>query len=371
MSKGVICHISVLNPLMHSRIFYRWAKGAQKLGYETVIFAQGSGDARIESISLQATGLFSRLSLKRLFFNHSHKHKFKEVEADIYVLHSPELLGLGRWLKERTSAKVIYDAHEDYYKNIIHAPHYPAFLRKPLARWVRKKESMALDYLDAVVYAEDCYEGMLPADSSKTFFLRNKFAAEPDISPSDFSEPYMLSTGTLAWAWGVKESCELWKAICFEKPIRWVLAGHTNDRSVLEFVREEAARAGLENYLSIIGGESYVPYEQIIKLIRGCYFGTAFYHLQPNIVGKIPTKFYEFMSLGKPLLFTKEFAWEKFNLDHPFGLSVKWGEWENSKWVLNLHEQLQKWHSPKESLLWGKFESELPTLKSLLESLCH
>lgn len=373
-----ICHVSVLNPLKHSRIYYRWGLGALKLGYRVSIVAQhnlkGIGQTEDEKIQLIGTGKFSRLSFSRLFFSFFQRKKILAAGADIFVLHSPELLGLGRWLKKKTEAKIIYDAHEDYYKNIIHARHYPSFLRKPLAQWVRKREEKALDYLDAVVYAEDCYEGMLPVENGKFFILRNKFAVDgskmlrPDRS---IEEPYMLSTGTLAWEWGIRESLELWKKACEVQPLRWVVAGHSQDKSLLEYLQREAEKAGLAAYLTIIGGVSYVPYETILRLIRHCLFGTAFYHLQPNIKGKIPTKFYEFMSLGRPLLFTQESCWDELNGRIPFGFSVKMGAWEEEGWVKNILDNAATWESDEESRRKGHFESEIPVLKSLLERLYH
>lgn len=368
-----ICHVSVLNPLKHSRIYYRWGLGAISLGYEVSIFAQGEADEITDSpINFYATGSFSRLSIKRLFFSFRQRRKLLKLKADIYVLHSPELLPLGKWLQKKTRAKIIFDVHEDYYKNIIHAPHYPNILKKPLASLVRKQEMKATNYLDAVVYAEECYEEMLTVPKEQIFLLRNKFVQPTNpLEEGPISGPYMLTTGTLAWPWGLRESYELWKTICKISPIRWVVAGHSNDESVLDFLENEVGQSEFGSYFTLIGGRRYVPYSRIIALIKNCLFGTGFYHLQPNIAGKIPTKFYEFMALKKPLLFTKEQVWNDFNEQNRLGFSLFLGECKQRDRVEQTLEKVKKWKPVPGANERASFKSEIPELKRLLEGLYH
>jgi len=370
-----ICHLSVLNPLKHSRIFNRWGLCAKQLGCRVSILAQGERSQGEDSgIMLYGNGNFSRLSLRRLFFSFSQRKRVLEMEADIYVLHSPELLGLGRWLKRKSKAKIVYDAHEDYAKNILHATHYPAFLKKPLAAWTRKQEVKALDYLDALVYAEDCYEGMLPVEKKRRYVFRNKFSPPSPVKGKplvDVSQPYMLTTGTLAWPWGIRESFDLWRVLCRQRPLRWIVAGHGYNESVLKFLEKEVPQSEFGEYFTLIGGRSYVEHGQIVELIRNCLFGTALYHLLPQIRGKIPTKFYEFAALGRPLLFPADKAWETLNGEYPFGFAVEKGAWEDDTWIRNLWEKLKSWEPSSRTQAYAGINSELPSLKSLIQALDH
>ncbi len=123
MSKPHICHLSLLNPLRHPRIYFKHAISERLAGYEVSVIAQGRGEAYEDEhgIHMQPLQVFSRLSAERLSRRQELYQMALELEADIYVLHSPELLGLAKKLKAQTGAKILYDVHEDYRINIRHA----------------------------------------------------------------------------------------------------------------------------------------------------------------------------------------------------------------------------------------------------------
>lgn len=340
-----ICHISVLNPALHPRIFYKLAKSQQKLGYQVSILAQDQANSPFDraGIHIHPIKPFHRLSFRRLFFSLFNYQKAKKLQADVYVVHSPELLMMALLLKWRLGAKLIYDVHEDYARTFRAVPHYPGIIGRSLSGLVRKLEKWAVKYVDAVSYAEDCYDNVLAVEDDRKFFLRNKFQHQ-DSDNRQNSEPpftqYMLYTGTLADDWGIFKSLDIWEKWNTYEPLNFVMAGVSPRNEILQQIQARIKKSTYKDRFLLIGGDTYVPYAEIMSLVEHCRFGTALYAIKPYIRGKMPTKFYEYMAFNKPLVFSKEESWDKFNEKEQLGFA-----WEEDMPVEDLIERIRNWEN--------------------------
>ena len=364
-----ICHLTLLNPALHTRIFYKLALSQHKLGYQVSIIGKDTALSPYTTDNIQIIPipqLKRRFSPKRLRLAIQVLRKALQVRADVYTLHTPELIWVGHFLK-RSGKKIIYDVHEDYGLNIRASHHYPAFIRKLLSTWVRGMEKRAARRFEAVVYSEYCYDNILAVPNEKKFFLPNKYT--PQSFPEDPSyeipdTPYMLYTGTLAPAWGILETLELWRQFNTLQPLWLVIAGHTRDKRFVDLIQEKVDQYKLQHRFILVGGTSYVPYPHIVQLIQSCWFGTGLYHPLPHIVGKIPTKFYEYMAFDKPLVYTREPFWDQFNAQEQLGFSYVAGDD-----LQLLQSQLSTWkgqHLPHQ-YAWETEESTLMKLMKQVE----
>lgn len=318
-----ICHITVLNPVRHARIFHKLAMSQAKMGYRVSIVGQGTSTHIKESngVTLYSLAAFSRLSFQRLLIGWRLLWYVRKIKPDVVVLHTPELLWVGWIVHFIGTKKVLYDVHENYAENTQLGTHYPSWLKRPLAAFIRWREKRAVRWLTGVSYAELSYDNMLEAPEDKKIVLRNSFVSIPSTTNISLPDkPYMLYTGTLARAWGVMETLVLWKKIQAIRPLMLVVAGFGYDEKLLDEIEIFVQASGFPNRFRLIGGRTYVPYEQIIALIQSCWFGTALYHPLPQTIHKLPTKFYEYGALGKPLLFTSAPYWESQNKEWEFGI---------------------------------------------------
>ena len=368
-----ITHITVLNPVRHTRIFYKLALSQQKMGHWVAIIGQGEStetqaDRGIELFCIQA---FHRLSWRRFFYCGLIFPKALRLRSDIYTLHSPELLGMGLLLKWLLKARIIYDVHEDYAANIRAAAHYPGWLRKPLASLVRKWELFAMRWVDAVSYAEDCYDNMLNVEPKRRYILPNTFttqAARGEAVLAIPDQPYLLYTGTIAREWGIFEAIQLWEDWCSIQPIQLVIAGHSHQGELVREIRARMEQSPWKEQVQMIGGEGYVPYVEILNLIRHCRLGLGLYHLLPHIRGKIPTKFYEFMAFDKPLLFPDDPVWRSFDQKHQLGIV-----WERGKRVSDLISELEnrETNPPLHDPASYRWEAQEKVIQAMLSSLAQ
>jgi glycosyltransferase involved in cell wall biosynthesis len=323
-----ICHLTVLNPALHSRIFYKEARAQQQTELSVCIVGQvvAKGPFVQEEITIfplpvASRGLWGRLRLHVQLV----AHLLFSIRAQVYQVHTPELLPLALILKWAFRAKVIYDVHEDYYLNIRHGGAYPVWLRRRLANAVRRLECFAVRQIDHTLYAEQCYDNMLAAPAGTHTVLPNYFSLPP-FAPQPEAQlpnmPVMGYFGTIARNWGILETVALWQAVNLHTPVYLLIAGVAYEGRLLAEVRARLLAANLPGRFILVGGDSYVAYDTLIDHMQACTFLTGLYHPAPNIKDRIPTKFYEAMALGKPLVFTHNPPWDELNHAHRFGLGI-------------------------------------------------
>ena len=108
-----ICHVISGYYRTDARVFQRQCKSLKNNGFEvSVLTNDGEPKEIIDGIPIYSCKKFYNSRIKILLF--STKQFYEKaiiIDADIYQLHSPELLPLGKKLK-RLGKKVVYDAHE-------------------------------------------------------------------------------------------------------------------------------------------------------------------------------------------------------------------------------------------------------------------
>lgn len=134
MNKIKVCHVISGYYRNDPRIFQRQCKSLKEAGFSVSILTNDDqSDETLDDIPIYSTNNYwsSRirvlLSAKRQFLKRA-----IEIDADIYQMHSPELLSLGLALK-KAGKIVVYDAHEDLPRHIIEKDWLPRVIRKPLS----------------------------------------------------------------------------------------------------------------------------------------------------------------------------------------------------------------------------------------------
>ena len=323
-----ICHLTVLNPARHSRIYEKEAISQAQAGYQVTVIGQGKGNPITGNPQLQFTGEFDRLSLQRWRVRSKIYAVARKLQADVYILHTPELLGVGKKLYKRfPDCKVIYDMHEDYALNIQFGGYYPILILKWLAKWVRKQEKKASVWLAGVWYAERCFQGILPIESKDSLILENKFIPPPDWQPGSMPANAdifrLVFTGTVSRNWGVIRCLEFALALHEYLPNHLTIIGQVHDTKLTQEIKEFVQQHNMQDRVTILMESTYVPHEKLLEAIAQSHAGLAFYELAPHLQGRIPTKFYEHLALHRPILFTDDPTWKALNTQWGIGHAVQ------------------------------------------------
>lgn len=370
MSSGKkICHLTILNPAVHSRIFFKESRSLQRAGFEVSIVGQDPGKDPFvkEGVRIIPLAPFRRLSPRRISIKSRILSLALAEQADAYHIHSPELIDLAlRIRKRRPEAKIVYDVHEDYDLNIRFGGYYPRLIKGRLGKFVRKKEKAFARIADGIIYAEDCFNNILQAPEEKVITVLNKFQPPKSLPAIEWPPlPRLLYTGTIAENWGIRESLNLWKELNDYRPVDLRVAGHSQDPDLIFRIQQFVRSNGLQSHFSMLGGNEYLPFEKILQEIASCSLGLGLYTPRTNLRERIPTKFYEFAAMGKPLLFTDNPTWNQFNAMHPIGEAWK----GDINAVLDLLNPPYSPLSPTQSPAFWSWDSEEEKLVNFYQKL--
>jgi hypothetical protein len=295
---------SVLKPLNDTRMTEKIATSLAEdsmnevhvIGFPSAVPA----DARITFHTFPA---FNRLSVARWFAPARILRMILRIKPALIIVATHELLLAGVVAKTLLRAKLIYDVQENYYLNIRHTVAFPALLRLPVAACVRLKERLASHSIDHFFLAEQVYAQQLTFLETQCLTVIENKVRKPEFFERHPRPMQLVFTGTLARSTGIFQAVALVKKLHQkDDTVTLAIIGF----AALENEREELKReiAGLD-FIQLTGGDTLVNHDHIVQAIRESHAGIIAYDLNPATKGRIPTKLYEYIGYGLPLIFLK------------------------------------------------------------------
>lgn len=317
VSKIKVCHMTSAHNSDDIRIFHKECVSLAKAGYDTYLVAKGESR---EEKGVHVVGVGpapgSRLKRMALFSNMIYRRALA-IDADIYHFHDPELLPYGLKLK-KAGKKVIFDSHERYVEQIKAKPYLSKYLRGFISFLYGRYENWVLNLIDAVIFP--CTLGGVHPFHGKcgrTETLDNYPLLD------EFYKYYDPSV------------CKKPRSICY-------IGSLTHNRGITSLV---SAMEKTDGMLFLAGKFSPLDYRDFLSKLSGwskvCYLGSlsrdrvrdllldtqlgasAILNVgQYNKYDNLPTKAYEYMSLGLPVILTKAPYNESINQKYRFGICV-------------------------------------------------
>ncbi len=301
-----IVHITTVHPALDIRIFQKQCRSLAKTGHDVTIIAPRDTQRieRIEGVTIHALPKPRNRRQRMLRTTRLALRAALAMDADLYHLHDPELLPIARRLRRRGHKKirpVVFDMHENLPKDLLTKTWLPAPLRRPASHAASLAQRVLLPRL-AVVLAEESYAADYPWLGDPTV-VRNMPLVDELLSISDSQSesptptlgymgsisPERGSTITLQ-ALGILRAQGLRCGLELIGP----LANHSHAVELCE----QAERLGLDR-VNITG---WLPAQEAWRQIAGCRVGLALLQNRPNFVRSFPTKMFEYMAMGLPVL---------------------------------------------------------------------
>lgn len=314
-----VCHFSSVHSRHDVRIFQKQCVSLVKAGYDvTFVVCDDIEDEIIDGVKIVSTGYKQKNRLERYFS--SSKRVFRlafKIDADIYCFHDPELLRFAKYLKHKNK-KVIFDSHEFYALQLLTKTYIPKCLRKLVSQIYQVVEKHSLRYVDAVL--TPCTingKNYFQNKAKKTIFIGNF----PKISefynafiPDSTKENSACYTGSLTFERG------LYHLGLASNKIegRLVLAGEFSSKEFEEKVMGINKKGNLV-YAGILSKDDVVHLYKKSK-IGICTLLDAGQYYQ---IDTLPTKAYEYMSMGLPVIISDTRYAVKLLKKYSFGLPVK------------------------------------------------
>ena len=313
-----VVHLSSAHPAFDNRIFLKECRSLAAAGYRVVLVVPHVRDETVDGIQVCAVpvakGRLERfvLTVVRVF-----RRALRE-QGDLYHFHDPDLIPFGLLLGWLTGRPVVYDVHEPYADSIATRQWLP----KPF-RWLAGLVYDGLEGLArrhcAFVIAERYYARWLPQATPVLNYPRlEAFAALRAIPPQRpaAGRICLLYTGVLYLDRGAMAYAALAERL---DDAEIHLVGYCS-KEVAETMR---AACRTPERLVFDGIDEHLPHERLVRAYHEPW--TAALGLLfdiPKYREKEPTKFFEYMAAGLPLIVTRTPVWQELVEGTGAGLCV-------------------------------------------------
>ncbi|MBN2463913.1 MAG: glycosyltransferase family 4 protein [Dehalococcoidia bacterium] len=318
--KTKICILTSVHLPFDTRIFHKQAKTLAKAGYEVTLIAQHDRNETVDGIKIVAlprprNRLWRMLGTWRIF-----KLALKQ-KADVYHFHDPELLPTGALLKLFTKRKIVYDVHENIQGDISTKSWLPKATRRPISMAYKLIEKISLPFIDKVIIAEESYK-KLYIKYNNIILLRNYpvlSLAQPSLIAKN-KRPTIVYVGLISEKRGALELVESVRLLKRKnKDVLLNLAGFFQPTSLEAKMRNLLKRLRLNENINLLG---YIKHDEIYNILSRCQIGLAIMYPEPNCIESLPTKLFEYMAAGLPLITSNFPLWKKIVEGNNCGLTV-------------------------------------------------
>ena len=331
---------SVLKPVDDTRMLGKFARTLAGLGLRVAVAGQASAAAR-PGAGITLHPLFSggRLSWARLAAQGRYWQLLRRLRPALVVVHAPELLPLTLlWRALGRSRRFVYDIRENYALNVGTQQVYRGLTRRLLAAGLRGVEGAAARRAAAVLLAEASYADELPflraLPPGRVLLLENKYQPAPGEtlpptarpSPAATEPLRLLFSGTISALNGVREAIALAQALRTAWPggARLTIIGCCQQPALLREL--QAAAAANCAWLTLEGGAALVPHARVVAAIGRSHLGLLPYQPHPSTARCRPTKLFEYLAHGLPVLVPDNPLWASVVRAHGAGLVVDFAE---------------------------------------------
>jgi len=150
-----ICVMTTVHQAYDGRIYHKQCKSLKKAGYEVTLLApkpdKQINDDEINLIPIEKP----KKEWKRFLNTFTVFKQAKQINADLYHFHDPELLPVGVLLRLFTKKPVIFDVHEHYPNAIMSKKYLKNWLKNPVRIAYEVIEKISLPILSGIIYTTE------------------------------------------------------------------------------------------------------------------------------------------------------------------------------------------------------------------------
>ena len=318
-----ICILISGYPRDNARVFQRQAKSLLSFGFNVSILTNDGGvEECVDGLNIYCTK-FWRSRLMILFFaKKQFFRKSQNIDADIYFIHSPELLPLALTLKS-LGKKIVYDAHEDLPNHILEKEWLPRFSRLPISFLSNIYMNFVFARIDALISPHSHVIDRYSTINNNSILVTNFSKSEPD-SNFDITE-YLSRRRVICYsgtAYYHSNQIQILEAIKNLENVIYRIAGTIPDKLFLKMQSHEAFEK--VNFLGLM------EYRFLKDFYQKARIGMVIMDYKLNLGSKKGTyavnKIFEYMESGLPIICSDYDLWiqviEKYNC----GIFVKPGD---------------------------------------------
>lgn len=294
-----VVHVTSVHPATDTRILYKECATLAAAGHDVHLVAPGvaGNEEQREGVRIHYIGRGASRLHRMTATGARAISKGLSLSPDVLHLHDPELL-IHAWRARRRCRRVIFDMHEDLPKSLRTKHWIAGPLRGAVSKLAAGGERMLLSGLE-VVFAEDSYRASRPwVRRSITLHNMPIVSTLTGIEPHPTLPPSLGYIGSVTPARGLFTTLE----VLSELRARGVAVAHDCVGAIDGELKSEADRLVARLGLRDVRFHGYQPAEAGYRIIAGTTIGLAVLHPEPNYLESYPTKMFEYMAMGIPVV---------------------------------------------------------------------
>lgn len=292
-----IVHLATTHRVDDARIFQKECQTLARAGYEVVYVVPSERDEVIHGVQVRAvprpTNGKERMTQTVW---HVYRRALEEGEHTICHLHDADLLPIGFMLKLQ-GRTVVYDAHEDTPRQMLHQHWIPRPLRRFVGLAYAGAERLAGYVFDAIVAAVPAIAQRYPPE--KTILVRNFPLLEEQAERA--SVPYSERPAIVTYLGGITRARgaeEMVRAVGLLPPALSAELHLAGSFHPADLVDELAALPGAAR-MRLLG---WIDRSGVADLLASSRVGLVLLHPTPQYTIAYPVKLFEYMAAGIPVV---------------------------------------------------------------------
>ena len=299
-----ICMLSSVHRALDNRVFFREARTLARAGHEVTLIAVHDRDEvrdGIRIVALPRVPRWRRPVLWRLLLRRA-----LATDADIFHFNDPELMFVIPLLRLRSGRPTVYDVHEAYPEFFAVKDYLPAWVRYPMAWMFRLLEPLLARCHSALVFADDATPSAFRRLTRPKVVLHNFPDTEliraggTRLDTVATRELLVIYLGGLERNRGSRLMIEAFAQVHRKHPeARLLHVGHFMPPELEQEVLRDAQRHGLEEAVRFVGR---VPFDEVGRYLERAAVGWVTWQPYPKNQKNVPTKLFEYMAYGLPVV---------------------------------------------------------------------
>lgn len=309
-----VAHLTSVHSRNDARILLKECYSLSDKFDTYLIVADGLSNEKINKTSIidigKIPGRFARvLKTTRLIFDEALR-----LNADIYHLHDPELIPIGLKLKKH-GKKVIFDAHEDFPKQILTKHYLPVPVRKIISTCAEIGERILCRKFDGIVGATPFIAHKFSKINHNVVNINNY----PKIEELQIIDMPQHFSGQVCYIGGISVERGIKEVVTAltltRNNVSLALAGKFHSAQLEQDIQNEIGWKKT-NFIGFVGRS------EIKELLSTTSIGIVTLYPTISYLDSLPVKLFEYMCAGIPVIASDFPLWREIVLKYNCGICV-------------------------------------------------